>query len=254
MRWPNSRTWSPMRLPVSPDSVDRRRTSVATTAKPRPLGPARAASMAAFSDSRLVWRAILATSSAMPPRLADSPASSRTDCITSSRDWTKPWKFWIRLRSCDSQASSTWARLSRPLAVTGRPEAPLRSGSMIASSCSRIWAKPDSSCSVASRICDWAVPRWVVQVRAASSSRAPSASAAEFGVGASRRPPRPRITALASAATKPSAVLPFRLGEGIVDAFMGGVGDRGLRGVPARRGSAASLQGVSTGFFVTEYS
>jgi hypothetical protein len=53
----------------SPDSVDRRRTSAATTAKPRPLSPARAASMAALIDSRLVWRASLPTSSAMSPRL-----------------------------------------------------------------------------------------------------------------------------------------------------------------------------------------
>ena len=36
----------------------RLRTSVATTAKPRPCSPARAASTAAFSASRLVWKAI----------------------------------------------------------------------------------------------------------------------------------------------------------------------------------------------------
>ena len=34
------------------------RTSVATTAKPRPASPARAASTPAFSASRLVWNAI----------------------------------------------------------------------------------------------------------------------------------------------------------------------------------------------------
>ena len=34
------------------------RTSAATTANPLPCSPARAASMAAFSASRLVWRAI----------------------------------------------------------------------------------------------------------------------------------------------------------------------------------------------------
>jgi hypothetical protein len=34
------------------------RTSSATTAKPRPASPARAASMAAFKASRLVWSAM----------------------------------------------------------------------------------------------------------------------------------------------------------------------------------------------------
>jgi hypothetical protein len=42
-------------LPVSTDSV---LTSAATTAKPRPASPARAASMVALSARRLVWRAI----------------------------------------------------------------------------------------------------------------------------------------------------------------------------------------------------
>ncbi|VVO45249.1 hypothetical protein PS710_06606 [Pseudomonas fluorescens] len=37
----------------------RRRTSVATTANPRPYSPAFSASMAAFSDNRLVWSATL---------------------------------------------------------------------------------------------------------------------------------------------------------------------------------------------------
>ena len=36
----------------------RLRTSVATTANPRPCSPARAASTAAFSASRLVWNAM----------------------------------------------------------------------------------------------------------------------------------------------------------------------------------------------------
>ncbi len=37
---------------------DKFRTSVATTLNPRPCSPARAASMAAFSDNRFVWAAI----------------------------------------------------------------------------------------------------------------------------------------------------------------------------------------------------
>ena len=38
-------TWLPMRWPVSPDALDRRRTSLATTAKPRPDSPALAATL-----------------------------------------------------------------------------------------------------------------------------------------------------------------------------------------------------------------
>ena len=45
------------------------RTSSATTAKPRPCSPARAASMAAFNASRLVWSAI--------PRMVLTMASDR---------------------------------------------------------------------------------------------------------------------------------------------------------------------------------
>ena len=46
-------------------------TSDATTAKPRPASPARAASMVAFSASRLVWPAmVLISSTTSPMRLA----------------------------------------------------------------------------------------------------------------------------------------------------------------------------------------
>ncbi|MNE52740.1 hypothetical protein D3C80_1474280 [compost metagenome] len=44
------------------ERVDRARTSSATTAKPRPLSPARAASIAAFSASRLVCLAMASIS------------------------------------------------------------------------------------------------------------------------------------------------------------------------------------------------
>jgi hypothetical protein len=43
------------------------RTSSATTAKPLPRSPARAASIAAFKASRLVWRAMSWIASTMPP-------------------------------------------------------------------------------------------------------------------------------------------------------------------------------------------
>ncbi len=54
-------------LAASSDSWASFRTSVATTAKPRPCSPARAASMAAFRARRLVWLAIWVMASTMRP-------------------------------------------------------------------------------------------------------------------------------------------------------------------------------------------
>ena len=53
-------------------------TSVATTAKPRPASPARAASMVAFSASRLVWLAMLAIRPTTSPIFWRASASART--------------------------------------------------------------------------------------------------------------------------------------------------------------------------------
>ena len=56
----------------------RARTSSATTAKPRPCSPARAASMAALSASRLVW-------AAMPPITPSTlPICWASSCISST--------------------------------------------------------------------------------------------------------------------------------------------------------------------------
>ena len=49
----------------------RARTSSATTAKPRPCSPARAASMAAFSASRLVWSAMSSMVATIAPICSD---------------------------------------------------------------------------------------------------------------------------------------------------------------------------------------
>ena len=57
-------------MPASAERFDSMRTSCATTANPRPASPARAASMAAFSASRLVCQAMLATSAAIFCRCA----------------------------------------------------------------------------------------------------------------------------------------------------------------------------------------
>jgi len=62
------------------------RTSSATTAKPRPASPARAASMAAFKARRLVWSAISEMTVMMAPMpLARSPRASRLTLSPSDR-------------------------------------------------------------------------------------------------------------------------------------------------------------------------
>ena len=65
-------------------------TSAATTAKPLPASPARAASMVALSARRLVWAAMLEMSSTTSPIC----------CADSDSDWT----FW--LLAADSVAAS----------------------------------------------------------------------------------------------------------------------------------------------------
>ena len=62
-------------------------TSAATTEKPRPDSPARAASMAAFSAKRSVWWAINWMLRAMVPiRPADCMRPSSLSCTTSVRE------------------------------------------------------------------------------------------------------------------------------------------------------------------------
>ena len=65
----------------------RARTSSATTAKPRPCSPARAASMAAFSARRLVWSAISSMVPTISPIWSDRAPRLSTvaaDCFTFS--------------------------------------------------------------------------------------------------------------------------------------------------------------------------
>ena len=82
-----SRTISSISLVVSSDSAASLRTSSATTAKPLPCSPARAASIAAFSARRLVWDAIpriFSTKFAIfSDALLSSSISLTADCTTS---------------------------------------------------------------------------------------------------------------------------------------------------------------------------
>src|SRR5664280_2872994 len=63
-----------MSLAACDERCARLRTSEATTAKPRPASPARAASTAALSASRLVWRAISSITPMMSEILREESA------------------------------------------------------------------------------------------------------------------------------------------------------------------------------------
>lgn len=80
-------------------------TSAATTPKPRPASPARAASMAALSASRLVCRAI---SEMTPTMLFTAAAAAVTSAIT----------CWARMTSCTARSDTAllwwdWLPISR---------------------------------------------------------------------------------------------------------------------------------------------
>ncbi|MNF82640.1 hypothetical protein D3C84_649500 [compost metagenome] len=94
------------RLPSSPSisavesavRLARARTSSATTAKPRPCSPARAASIAAFSASRLVCSAI----ERMVPRIDWMSLLSRSSCCI---DWADCSISWLRRSTLFTAAS-----------------------------------------------------------------------------------------------------------------------------------------------------
>ena len=82
----------------------RLRTSPATTAKPRPCSPARAASTAAFSAKMLVWKAmpsitpmmslILRLDSVMLCMLCTTCSTTAPPCAAASAAWAASWLAW----------------------------------------------------------------------------------------------------------------------------------------------------------------
>ena len=127
------------------------RTSPATTAKPRPCSPARAASTAAFSARMLVWKAMPSMTpmmSAMRLRaVADAPPSSRPPappprrrCAADLRGASRPaalaWRalsaFWRTVRGqllpstrrsaagCAACCSVRWRQVGLPVGDLGR--------------------------------------------------------------------------------------------------------------------------------------
>ena len=99
-------------------------TSSATTAKPRPCSPARAASIAAFKASRLVWSATPRITSKMPPMLALSWWSL---LMTSAASWTSRDKISMvflfsseiwRTFSASASAWRIWLSVSSAFCTT----------------------------------------------------------------------------------------------------------------------------------------
>ena len=114
------------------------RTSEATTAKPLPWVPARAASTAAFSARRSVWRAIswmMLIFSAMVFIARTALATASPDRLASSADWLAMRSVWAALSafwrmlavissiealaSCAAAACSSMVRAAAPARRSG---------------------------------------------------------------------------------------------------------------------------------------
>ena len=147
--------WAPISPVASPVWVARDFTSLATTAKPLPASPARAASMVALRARRLVWEAMSSISlrtteirSAAPTR-ALTVSSVRLASWEASSDAVAAWlTCWlisvIEAASSSDAAATVWALDVAASAV------PLTSDSSVSarddtSSCRRDWA---ATCSV----------------------------------------------------------------------------------------------------------
>ena len=109
--WPTS-SW--ICLALFSDVSASVRTSSATTAKPLPCLPARAASMAAFRASRLVWSAMRATALTMSPMLAAWRSSSPTILTESAWRSAATVTLWMVLRTSSVMVT---ARLRMPSAM-----------------------------------------------------------------------------------------------------------------------------------------
>ena len=96
-------------LEASAERCARLRTSEATTAKPRPCSPARAASTAAFSARMLVWKAIpsiTAMISDMRPALRSIASTECTACSITPLPCSTAWRTWAVQRSAATAVSA----------------------------------------------------------------------------------------------------------------------------------------------------
>ena len=145
--WRISSTMSVMRPAACWDSSASWRTSSATTAKPRPCSPARAASMAALRASRFVWSAILVIASVIPPMRSDMPASCSIIAAISLDDSRR-----AAIAAVTSRAASRPSRVTSPAretlsAVSRAAEAPSRVAAMTSSVALRIDSTRRTCCS-----------------------------------------------------------------------------------------------------------
>ncbi len=115
-------TWASTSAVARAVSLASSLTSWATTAKPRPASPARAASMVAFSASRLVWEAmpeIRATTFEIAADDADSPATwTLADAASAAPCWaTTVAELTLRSTSSIEEVSACAALASDSEAV-----------------------------------------------------------------------------------------------------------------------------------------
>ena len=115
--WTDSFTRPSVRAAASFARKARDRTSSATTAKPRPASPARAASTAALSASRLVWKAISLMSFRMSEvRSAPWRIRSMAPCIFATtfvprRAASRP--SFARELACSASSAVRWVVVAR---------------------------------------------------------------------------------------------------------------------------------------------
>ncbi len=125
------------------DVSARARTSSATTAKPRPSSPARAASIAAFKARRLVWSAMSATLLVISPIRAAWP--SRVSITPTLASW----------RLAFIATAFTDPSIAAPVSVSKICKVSVRRRA--ASACARAWAKDALICVTAAKD-SWAAP------------------------------------------------------------------------------------------------
>ena len=153
------------------------RTSDATTAKPRPDSPARAASMAALSASRLVCAAMLRTSAAMACNSSVSLAKLRILISKASL----PSITWVRdiTTGCNSRSH----RASKPMVLAeslALPLCPPEPPMPARSNCCKTVAKLVVSCTTAPSV--WVLTRstWCCQAGKTSRISSTTSCAARF--------------------------------------------------------------------------